>query len=241
MIRQLFFGDTENDRNLPQMSNLQLLISNKMCRDVHKEIQLSRNDIDYKDLTGNTALHWVVVYGKTDVVQMLLSYGADPKCFNFADLTPLHDAAMWDHKSIPLLLEAETDPDIRNYNGVSPLHCAARQRHWQPGLYMSPLLDAGANINAQTKRGATPLTLACGEYKNFAAVAYLIQQGADINLPSHEGNTPIVIAIQWQNSSYVQLLMEAGAECCGVDVFGDNILHQVAMWGDIEIMQVLNK
>ncbi|KAG4441926.1 hypothetical protein IFR05_002610 [Cadophora sp. M221] len=241
MIRQLFFRDTENVLCLSRMSNLQLMVSGKMCGDVHKEIELSKNDIDYQDLTGNTALHWAVLHGKTDLVQILLSYGADPMCFNFADLTPLHVAAIWDHKLIPLLLEAGTDPDIRNYHRESPLHKAAYQRHWEPGLYMTPLLDAGANINAQTDLGTTPLKSACHQQGNLKTVVYLIQQGADINLPSHDGYTPIVTAIQWYHSSYVQLLMEAGAECCGDNVFGQNILHIVAGWGDVETMRVLNK
>ncbi|KAH7383065.1 ankyrin repeat-containing domain protein [Cadophora sp. MPI-SDFR-AT-0126] len=240
-IPKLFPPDFDDEMCNRRMSKLHLLISEQIQGDVFGEIEQSRNDIDYQDSLGNTALSWALQCGKTDVVKILLLNGADPALPNFEGLTPLHVAAIFDHDSIPLLLKSGASHDVRDKNGQTPLHAAARQNCRDPGPCMSPLLEAGADINAQDCYGRTPLRRACMKADQDAIIEYLTQRGANVNLTNFDGLSPIHSAIQWEHDSYIETLLKAGADCCIITADGSNILHQVAYWGSMETMQILIK
>ena len=57
------------------------------------------------------------------------------------------------------------------------------------------LLDAGAEVNAQDKNGATPLHRAV-RTRCAAAVQSLLQAGADPTLRNKSGSTPFHLAVQ---------------------------------------------
>ena len=240
-IPRLFPQLYDDERCNQRMSKLQLVICEHLPGDVGEEIELSMNEIDYQDSVGNTALHWAIQCRNPDVVKTLLSHGADPALPDFSSMTPLHLAANFDHKSIFLLLGAGVRYDVRDKRGETPLHTAARFGHRDLGLYISPLLDAGADINARDNKGITPLDHACMEDNSDTTIGYLIQRGADTNLTDFDGLSPVFTAIQWEHASYVEILLEAGADCCVTTADSSNILHFVAHWGNIEIMQALLK
>src|SRR5438045_1867395 len=57
------------------------------------------------------------------------------------------------------------------------------------------LLDAGADIHAQDKNGATPLHRAV-RTRCAAAVEYLLDAGADATIQNKPGSTPFHLAVQ---------------------------------------------
>ena len=74
-----------------------------------------------------------------------------------------------------------------NRLGRTPLHYAASQK---TGLsYITNLLKAGANIDAQDHSGMTPLHLAC-RFGNISLVRMLIDEGASRGLKDAQGMTP---------------------------------------------------
>lgn len=78
------------------------------------------------------------------------------------------------------------------------------------------MLDAGADINQHSQRGATPLVLSCLA-KNSLLGMFLLSRGADPN-HSHEGAPqlfslkPLEIAIVSHNETLALALMDAGAD-----------------------------
>jgi len=85
--------------------------------------------------------------GSCEVVQYLISFGADPNMRDTDLATPLYIAASHGHDDIvELLLNRGADPDIRNTYGCSALVSAVTN-----GMFRSTqmLIDAGASVNVQ--------------------------------------------------------------------------------------------
>jgi len=119
----------------------------------------------------------------------------------YAGDTPLHAAAAGYRVEIAtLLLAAGADVNAAGkLRGGRPLHYAAdgspeRDAKRQVAM-IRLLLEAGAEIHAQDKNGATPLHRAvrtrCAE-----AVKYLLDAGADATIRNKPGSTAFHLAVQ---------------------------------------------
>ncbi len=69
--------------------------------------QRERVDVNAKDDTGCTALHYAALSGLKKCVEYLLAHGADPYCENKSGLTPCDLAMRENHHDIALLLESK--------------------------------------------------------------------------------------------------------------------------------------
>ena len=97
------------------------------------------------------------------------------------------------------------------------------------------LLSAGADANARTKNGDTPLHLANPE--NPRLLEMLAEHGADINSVNIKGRTPLLEMINRLEHGFsnkprpsVQIfdrLLELGADVTVADYHGDNIFHHI--------------
>jgi ankyrin repeat protein len=88
----------------------------------------------------------------------------------------------------------------RNRRGAEPLHYAADglpgSPAWNPlaqATTIASLVEAGADVNAVDKGGATPLHRAV-RTRCAAAVRALLDCGADPHQPNKNGSTPIRLA-----------------------------------------------
>ena len=104
---------------------------------------------------------------------------------------------------VRLLLAAGADPNSKkNHRQSGPLHYAAdgciTGPVWRVKRQVQTiqcLLDAGADINAQDKNGATPLHRAV-RTRCAAAVKCLLERGSDATLKNKPGSTPFHLAVQ---------------------------------------------
>jgi ankyrin repeat protein len=78
-------------------------------------------------------------------------------------------------------------------DGVTALIAAAA--HGANRLVLGPLLEARADVNAQTRDGATPLLYAA-QRGNPVAVQLLLEHGANPMLQSKDGVTPSIAALR---------------------------------------------
>jgi len=83
------------------------------------------------------------------------------------------------------------------------------------------LIAAGADVNAQTHNGSTPLHWA----KNAEVCEVLIAYGADVNAQTHNGNTPLHLAAYTGRLSVCEPLIAAGADVNAQDCEGATPLH----------------
>lgn len=117
---------------------------------------------------------------------------------------------------------------------ATPLHFAA--------LYGGPasmriLLAAGADPNAHTESGATPLIYAAW---NFEMVRLLVDQGADVNATENGGVSPLMVAASaYGNLATVRYLIEKGASVKAVDNHGTDALMRSTVGSEVEVQQYL--
>ena len=120
---------------------------------------------------GDTALHLAAAGYRVEIARLLLAAGADPNAAaNHRRSTPLHYAADG------YLGNPAWDPERQ----VATLRC---------------LLEAGADIKAQDKNGATALHRAV-RTRCAAAVRFLLENGAEPTVKNKPGSTPFHLAVQ---------------------------------------------
>ncbi|KAM0714778.1 hypothetical protein Q7P37_009242 [Cladosporium fusiforme] len=205
-----------------QFSLLQLMILGLFVGDVDQAIQDQECSINYGDADGNTALSWAAKLGQVDVVSKLIAHGADAYLANTGARTPLHRAVVAANPScIVQLLEAGANVDALDFQDSTPLHYAASCSYAEEDVeaYFQPLLDAGANIHAQTNRGQSALHIAL-ERNITNNARYLLRAGADVNLRNSEKASPLAYAIQFNRVEVLEMMLQQESNpCFGGDLF----------------------
>jgi len=133
--------------------------------------RLCQSKIFHWIYAGDTALHLAAAGHRVELVRVLLDAGADPN-------------------------------SARNHRKSGPLHYTAdgyvNGRAWNPKRQVQTiqtLLEAGADISAQDKNGATPLHRAV-RTRCADAVQFLLEHGSDAKLKNKPGSTPFHLAAQ---------------------------------------------
>jgi len=135
------------------------------------------------------------------------------------------------------LLVQQPDPNlIDRRGGVTPLmHAAALGSLDTVRL----LLDHGANINARSAAGATPLMWAAADP---AKVQLLVERGADVKAASESGRTALLLAaMSDQSAETVRLLLARGADAKALDRDQTSTLSAAANGNDTEAVRLLLK
>ena len=187
--------------------------------------------VNKRDFFGGTPLAEALNSHAEDTAKLLLEKGADPNGTDGFHRSSLFIAsANGSPEIVGVLLDKGADPNIRDDSGATPLHEAmwgilrgGRRSNapvaLSPGKNQNPdtlavvtlLLDKGADINARTKEGATPLLNALAWGQSDVA-RLLIQRGADVNLKNKQGDSPLRRALALRLNDVVELLRTAGAK-----------------------------
>ena len=111
------------------------------------------------------------------------------------------------------------DLELKSSYLVTPLWGAAASNYLD---VVDLLINLGADINASSENGRTPILEACST--NVDVVEYLLKHGADVNIPGKDGETCLMVAV-W-SEEICQILIEYGATVNARDKSGNTALHR---------------
>ena len=140
-------ADLVNDMNVKGETPLHLAMKKKKNNPVTSLLIEAKSDVNVKNKWGQTPLHYSVIYGFLPNLRLLLA-------------TP------------------EVDVNTADVNGYTPLHCLmgandAFGEQWMEGLHT--LIDAGADINMQTRYGYHVLHLAAAKTDSSFFIKNIIE------------------------------------------------------------------
>lgn len=194
-------------------SPLYLALKNKAALETIQFLVAKGADINQKDGSGNSILHYAVNLANERVLDFLLKDNSNVNEQNrFERETPLHLAVKGKNRNIIVLLcKAGANVNIKDRNGNTPLHLmmekiSAKERRIYREEYevdqeiVELLINAGANVNEKNNSGKTPLHIAVvlsqanfyldnGSHKRL--IQLLVNTKANVNEQDNDGNTPL--------------------------------------------------
>jgi ankyrin repeat protein len=178
---------------------------------------------------GHTALMLASGYGHLDLVNILLSKGADAKQCNDKGDSAISLAA---EKGRDDIFYALADQCIDDAIVIAARHGMTE--------VVRTLINKGANINKRNSDGMTPLMLVAYN-GHFEIVCLLLDEKADLNIAIPEsGKTALILTSGYENRlNILNALLDAGADINIQCKNGDCALTEAAAYGSLEILQAL--
>ncbi len=151
-------------------------------------LQQTNINLNTQNTDGTTPLYAAVCSRNREIVNSLLSRGANPNIQDNNGNTPLHAAVHSNNKKIVrLLLTHGANPNIQDYFGDTPLHIVVKEDGYRDEI-VRLLLNHGANPNLKGLYGWTPLHGAVVNNK-VLVTELLLARGANPNIRDDQGHT----------------------------------------------------
>ena len=158
--------------------------------------------------------------GDTSAVKVFLDAGMDINVVN-KETTALIEAARKSHIDIvKLLLERGVDVNWGKDGKGTALYWAVMDSYSKTEEIVALLLQHGADVNAKTMRGYTPLMVA----PNKEIASMLAESGGDIHARTEENDTVLFKACMNEQVDIVKYLLEKGA------VSDINVAENLSQW-----------
>jgi cytohesin len=228
-------------------------------------------NINEKDGSGLSPLHIAVSGSSKEVVEFLLAEGADVNAKDKGGYTPLNYAIWNRNKDMPrlpadmvkLLLEKGADTNLKDTaSGYTSLHWAIVM--WGKEL-AELVVAAGADVNARSNTGETPLDVVAAEggpaaigellvakgaeVSSLHAAAYVgdlakakafIDEGVEVNRPSGMvGGTALHAAAAKGHTEVAEFLIDKGADVNAQTRAGQTPLHTAVGAGHLDVAELL--
>ncbi|KAH8896750.1 ankyrin [Thozetella sp. PMI_491] len=199
---------------------------------VVEALERTPKEINDKDRTGTTPLHWAVRLKDMSLLRLLLAWKADTNVGNVRGQTPLFEAASHNQPDFAHeLIDAGADVNASSKNGSTPLMLAVQQKSTTMVKY---LLSVGAEPDATRFDGSTSLHLLTPSWEDPEDVVEIVEQlvaaGMNLDIQCNLGWTPLQWALRYDDERLVAALLRYGADLTVVDGAGSTIFHLAAIY-----------
>lgn len=172
---------------------------------IDKKYKDTRPTINWRDINGQSYLHWAARKGRVNLINSLLKNGAKIEIKNVWGDSPLHWAARYNQpESIRTLIKNGAKVDSINLSRQTPIYFTIRHAYVESATV---LLKNGTNVNHKDRSGSTPLHLiskaSLDRHRKKYQLPYvklLLKHGANLNVKNRQGKTPAMLAKQRKNS-----------------------------------------
>ena len=190
------------------------------------------SDINYRDVSGNTFVHYAASFGNVNILQILIHKSALLNLLNNQNQSPLHLAASINSAGvIQLLLAAKANPNLADHEGKTALYMVVEKNHVENARL---LLGADANPNARTNSNMTPLKVAHNQ-KNQEIITLLLHAKAN---PS-ECPELLSFAVEKNNAALVKLLLSLRVNMETTNAIGETALVKAFILYQRDILKLL--
>ncbi|KYQ89460.1 hypothetical protein DLAC_10131 [Tieghemostelium lacteum] len=209
-------NSNNSNSNNNSVDNLLLSISKSTDKLVIKEyLKRNPNVNSIKNSFQQTLLHLAAMNGNSYVVKLLFK----------------KKYIVFDDRNIQI--------DLKDKEGYTPLLCSIAEGHFD---ISEKLLNKGADPNARTSSGSSPLhLLSIHSYqpKSYKIAQQLIESGAYLNHKDSKFDTPLHRAIvRNYNNDLIRLLLEHGANPNIVNKRGRTCQHTAIEEGKLEALEL---
>lgn len=205
--------------------------------EVVRLIQEDADRVNAPDEAGVTPLHLAVAYNGPDVIEALLTRGADISAKADTGQTVIHAACIQGRiEVLRLLLSSGSDVHVRAKSGQTPLHWAAATSSSE---IVKALLAAGADVEANDNSRLTPLHEAVSHGQQ-EVVQTLLEAGANIQAYDAHGQTALHKAVAGGSVLLLRLLLSFGADPTAKDVEGQTPRRIAETVGNTMAMRLLD-
>ena len=211
------------------ISPLWLSMVGEGWEEVGKNLEIARYlielgaEVNECNRSGCTLLQ-IAEYNDSDLAKMLIEYGAEE---SINEVGRDWEKVKWWLERNPSLIDIE----IIDEEGESAtlLHYAAAGNGANVEV-LKYLVSRGADVNAKSDGGASPLHWAATHNTNVEVLKYLVSQGADIGVKTEDGISPLHSAAYNSNVEIMKYLASQGADINAKTKEGWTPLHEAAGW-----------
>ena len=204
------------------------IISKTRSLEKVKRLLKYKPDLNLGDHEGNSPLIKAIMYNSTDIVDLLLSTGADiHKCNYYVENALFFSLSSAQFPTLKKLISLGIDVNKQTIDKRTPLWCTYLLETAEE------LIKAGADVNVRDIDGVSALEKAIRTGRS-EMVEMLIRAGArdlcaldfvirtnrqdlleyllekDINLQNRDGNTALHVAVKYKNKRIIEDLLEEG-------------------------------
>lgn len=179
--------------------------------------------IERGDYRGATALFIAAENRNANIVNLLLTRGANPSHVSADARTFLHAAVSGgDTNIVKVAMQYPYEINARSKYGDTPLLGASWKRRLD---LLEMLINVGADVNVPDNQGTTPLIAVTPDDDwptsvDPKIISFLIEHGANVNAADEKGETALFGAAFYGDFETVKLLTAAGADVAHTDQKG---------------------
>ncbi|XP_054160145.1 ankyrin repeat and death domain-containing protein 1A-like [Oppia nitens] len=195
-------------------------------------------DINAIDKLGQTSLHMASINNNLEVVDKLISCGADLNIKDKQGRHAGHWAAFKGHDEVlTALIKSGIEIDDRDDDGKTALHLAAEYGFRDAS---QTLIQHNCDIFATDSKGRSALMIASA-LGYVDVVALLVSYGAVLNSKDKNGNTALHLCVLGNHVKMTQFLIDKGAQINSLNNRLQTPLVVAAEIGHTEVAEILIK